>query len=55
MPELVHADSRLWGDSTLPAPRSDEFFRPEEEHGASGEDDILPPLGGWYQTVEEPR
>jgi hypothetical protein len=27
--------------------------RPEEVHGAASEDDVVPPVGGWDEAVEE--
>src|SRR5882762_3126091 len=36
------------------APRPNPFFRPEEEHGASREYDVVPPPGRRHETVEEP-
>jgi hypothetical protein len=36
------------------APLANSFFRPEEEHVASGENDIVPPLGRRDKAVEEP-
>src|SRR6185503_8538529 len=38
-----------------PAPVVDEVFRPEEEHRASGVDDVLPPAPGRHGAVIEPR
>src|SRR5262245_24182392 len=35
-------------------PLTHHVFRPEEEHVASGENDIVPPFCGWDQAVEEP-
>ncbi len=35
-------------------PSANLLFRPEEEHVASREDDVVPPLGRRYETVEEP-
>jgi hypothetical protein len=36
------------------APLANPFFRPEEEHIASGENDIVPPLCRRDKAVEEP-
>ncbi len=36
------------------APAANHFFRPEEEHIASGEDDIVPPLRGWNEAMKKP-
>jgi len=36
------------------APFSNPSFRPEEEHVASGEYNIVPPLGCWNKAVENP-
>ena len=41
-------------NSRAPAPRLHQFFRPEEEHGASGEDQVLPPVRRRHLAVEEP-
>ena len=54
-PELVNPYERSHRVSMRRAPLANSFFRPEEEHVASGENDILPPLGRWDQAVEEPR
>ena len=53
-PELVHPDEgpQRMPSSRAPLPRA--FFRPEEEHLASGEDDVLPPLCSRHQAVEQP-
>jgi hypothetical protein len=39
--------------SSCAKPSCDVLLRPEEVHGASGEDDVVPPTRGWYETVEE--
>jgi hypothetical protein len=36
------------------APLANSFFRPEEKHIASGEDNIVPPLRRRHQAVEQP-
>ena len=35
-------------------PIPNQFFRPEEEHVASGEYDVVPPLRSWDKAVENP-
>ena len=36
-------------------PAVDVGFRPEDEHGASGESNVVPPLARWDQDVEDRR
>jgi len=36
------------------APLSNPFFRPEEKHVASGENNVVPPLGRWNKAMKEP-
>lgn len=36
------------------APFSNSFFRPEEEHVASGKDNVVPPLGRRNKAVKQP-
>ena len=36
------------------APLLNPFFRPEEEHVASGKHQVYPPLGCTYEAVKEP-
>jgi hypothetical protein len=39
---------------TRPAPTIDVFFRPEEEHGASGEPNVVPPVVGGNGEMNDP-
>lgn len=43
-PELVNPYEWPHRVSVLLAPLSNSLFRPEEEHVASGEDNVIPPL-----------
>jgi hypothetical protein len=36
------------------APFPNPFFRPEEEHVVSGEDNVVPPLGRGNKAMKEP-
>src|SRR5690348_10988839 len=36
------------------APFTNPFFRPEEKHIISGENNVVPPPGGWNKTMENP-
>jgi len=36
------------------APLAECFFRPEEKHVASGENNVVPPSGGGDKTMEKP-
>ena len=36
------------------APLTNAFFRPEEKHVASGENDIVPPLGRGNEAMKKP-
>ncbi|MGD9092149.1 MAG: hypothetical protein PVF74_04850, partial [Anaerolineales bacterium] len=53
-PKLIHPDQRSHWVSISRTPLPHLFFRPEEEHVVSGEDDIVPPICSWNQAVEEP-
>jgi hypothetical protein len=37
------------------APLSNPFFRPEEKHVASGENNVVPPLGRENKAMKKPR
>src|SRR5215813_817754 len=54
-PELLYRYQRPHRITLRRAPLPNPFFRPEEEHGASGEDDVIPPLRRRHQAVEKPR
>jgi hypothetical protein len=51
---LVDAYERSHWVSVRRAPLANPFFRPEEEHVASGESDIVPPLCRRDKAVEKP-
>ncbi len=36
------------------APLANSFFRPEEKHVASGENNVVPPLGRGNKAMEKP-
>lgn len=54
LPQLGNAHERSHRVSMCRTPLTHPFFRPEEEHLASSENDIVPPLRGWDETMEEP-
>src|SRR4030095_691834 len=49
--ELGHGNRRARRPAGEPA--LDVLFRPEEVHRASGEDDVVPPLRGRHEAVED--
>src|SRR5262245_22696072 len=53
-PELRDRDERAHRRVLGATPRGDVLFRPEEEHSASGEDDVVPPPCRGNGAVEEP-
>src|ERR671915_1667578 len=53
-PELVHPHDRPHRDPARGAPLPNPFLRPEEEHVPSGEDNVVPPVRGGDEAVEEP-
>src|SRR5262247_2416805 len=53
-PEPRDGHERTQRRGLVPAPGPHLFFRPEEEHPASGEDDVLPPPEGRDGAVEQP-
>jgi hypothetical protein len=44
LPQLIEIDQRFSRNSMRSAPRVDGLFRPEEEHGCSGMNDVVPPV-----------
>jgi len=36
------------------APLTNPFFRPEEKHVASGENNVVPPPGRWNKAMKKP-
>ena len=53
-PELVYRYKRPYRIIMGLAPVPNELFRPEEEHVASGEYDVIPPLRGRNKAVKNP-
>ena len=53
-PELGHIHYRSHRIRLLRAPLPHPIFRPEEEHVASGEDDVVPPVRRGHLAMEEP-
>jgi len=53
-PQLVHPDQGLHWIPLFLAPLTNLLFRPEEEHPASGEDDVIPPVCRRHHAVEQP-
>jgi len=54
LPQLPHGYERPRYDSAILAPGLHQLFRPEEEHGASGEDQVRPPAGCGNLAVKQP-
>lgn len=46
LPRLLHAQGRSARERPGLAPAFNMIFRPEEEHGLSIEDDVVPPASG---------
>jgi hypothetical protein len=46
MPQLFEIDKGSFWNSMSFAPKIDSLFRPEEEHGRSRENDVVPPMRG---------
>ena len=55
LPELFQMNQRASRNFMRCAPLIDGFFRPEEEHGRSGKDEIVPPMGGGDGEVRDIR
>ncbi len=53
LPALLWRESRAALDITGLAPTIDVLFCTEEEHGASGEADIVPPVVCWNRKVND--
>src|SRR6201993_5575977 len=53
--ELAGADRLAGLKAVLFEPSSHVLFRPEEVHRASGEDDVVPPVRGRNEAVEQER
>src|SRR5205823_11645492 len=49
-----HRDERPHGILMRGAPLSNPFFRPEEKHVVSGENNVVPPPGGGNKTMKKP-
>jgi len=44
LPELIEVDQRSTRNVPAFAPEIDGFFRPEEKHGRSGKNEVVPPM-----------
>ena len=55
MPELIEIDHWPHGNTTRCAPLLHRIFRPEDQHGGSGINDVLPPARGGHGKVEDTR
>jgi hypothetical protein len=44
LPQLLEIDQRPLPNLMRCAPKTDRFFRPEEQHRRSREDDVIPPM-----------
>src|SRR4026207_1784692 len=53
-PSLLRSERGSPGKLAGPAPPLDMLFRPEEEHGASGKGDVIPPMMGRDGEVDDP-
>src|SRR5439155_14048889 len=53
-PELLDRHKRPHRNALHLAPRAHHLLRPEEEHAASGEDDVVPPVRSRHSAVEDP-
>ena len=51
LPELIKVNQRSSRNLMRRAPLVNGLFRPEEEHGSSGEDDVVPPMRRWHGKV----
>jgi len=55
LPELLEIDQRSPREFVSRAPKIDRFFRPEEEHRRSGENNVVPPMRGRNREVRDIR
>ena len=51
---MVHRDERPQGIFMRGAPLTNPFFRPEEKHVVSGENNVVPPSGCGNKAMEKP-
>src|SRR5881392_3806501 len=51
---MVHRDQRQHGITMRGAPLTNPFFRPEEKHVASGENNVVPPPGRGNKAMKKP-
>ena len=54
LPPLGEGERTAAGTIPLPAPAVHVLFRPEQEHGLSGEDDVVVPVAGRNGDVNDP-
>src|SRR5258708_1359279 len=52
-PELVEIDTRPLGKPTSLTPLSYCLFRPEEQHGRSSIEDVIPPMCRWHRKMDD--
>ena len=53
LPDLMEGENFSAGEVVALAPFIDPFFRPEEQHGRSGEDQVIVPAGKGQGKVDE--
>jgi hypothetical protein len=53
LPELIEADQGTLFQVARAAPAIDVLFRPEEEHGASGVGEVVPPVSRGHREVRD--
>ncbi len=53
IPELDESENRPLGKPTSFTPLCQCLFRPEEQHGRSGVQDVIPPLGRRHREMDD--
>ena len=52
-PALLHSKNPASGSFPLLAPALDMLFRPEQQHGTSGKDDVVVPMPGGHRNMDD--
>ena len=55
LPKLLEIDEGPARNFSRFAPKIDSLFRPEEKHGRSGENDVVPPMRGGHREMRDVR
>ena len=55
LPKLLQIDERASRNVVRRAPLIDGLFRPEEEHGGSRKNEIVPPMRRWHSEMRDVR